>query len=96
LAFGFGTAYPGLQMIVAKITPPYRLGLALSTFFIFLDAGLGFGGYIIGYIAERIGFQNMFLTMAAVVLCIMPLYYLAHGRKVRKAQKSGRSASQSA
>ena len=31
------------QAIAIKLTPPERMGLATSTFFIFLDAGLGLG-----------------------------------------------------
>jgi MFS family permease len=90
LAFGFGTLYPGMQMIVTKVSPPHRLGLALSTFFICLDAGTGVGGYIIGFIAEWFGFQTTFLMLAAVVLCVIPVYYYVHGRKAGKTTQSAK------
>ncbi len=43
LGFGFGNIQSVCQTIAVKSTTLQRMGLATSTFFIALDAGLGFG-----------------------------------------------------
>ncbi|MFS8631109.1 MAG: MFS transporter, partial [Bacillales bacterium] len=51
MALGYGTLMSSMQSIIGKVSPPHRLGLAISTFFIFMDAGMGTGPYILGFIA---------------------------------------------
>ena len=50
IGLGFGNMQSCTQAIAVKLTPLHRMGLATSTFFIFLDAGLGFGPYLLGFI----------------------------------------------
>ncbi len=45
------------QTIAVKSAPLERMGFATSTFFIFLDAGLGFGPYFIGKLLDYIGYS---------------------------------------
>lgn len=63
------------------------MGLATSTFFIFLDGGLGFGPYILGFIAPAIGFGTLYIVLGLVVLVTAGLYTILHGKKAASAQK---------
>lgn len=82
LALGYGTIMSCMQSIVGIIAPPQKLGLAISTFFIFMDAGMGVGPYILGLIVEQFGFTKMYVVIAIAVLFLIPAYYFVHGRNV--------------
>lgn len=69
------------QAIAIKLTPPHRMGLATSTFFIFLDAGLGFGPYLLGFFIPTLNYSTLYIILAFVVLASSALYYLLHGKK---------------
>ncbi len=47
LGFGYGNIQLICQTIAVKSCSIERMGFATSTFFIFLDAGLGFGPYFL-------------------------------------------------
>ncbi|HOP75485.1 MAG TPA: MFS transporter [Bacillota bacterium] len=81
LAMGYGTLMSSVQTIVGKVSPPHRLGLGISTFYICMDSGMGIGPYILGLIAEGVGFQVMYIMLAVAVFCLIPAYYLVHGKK---------------
>jgi len=86
LALGYGTLMSSMQTIVGKLAPPHRLGLAISTFFICMDAGMGTGPYILGLIVERYGFRTMYGFLAIAVVCLIPAYYLLHGKRASLAK----------
>ena len=69
------------QAIAVKLTPSHRLGLATSTFFIFLDAGLGFGPYLLGFIIPLTGYSTLYIIMGALILVTAVLYHFLHGKK---------------
>ena len=75
------------QAIAVKLTPPHRMGLATSTFFIFLDAGLGFGPYLLGFIIPLTGYSTLYVILGVVVLASSILYYFLHGKKERASIK---------
>lgn len=78
---GYGNLQSGAQSIAIKVTPPARAGLATSTYFIALDAGLGFGPYLLGYLEPIIGFGQMYFYLAILVILSLIVYMLVHGRK---------------
>jgi uncharacterized membrane protein len=55
--------------------------LATSTFFIALDAGLGFGPYILGFIIPATGYRSLYVILGIVVLISTALYYFLHGKR---------------
>ena len=59
------------------------MGLATSTFFSFIDGGVGFGPFLLGFTIPVIGFRGMYLSMAIVVFACVFLYYFLHGRKAK-------------
>jgi MFS-type transporter involved in bile tolerance (Atg22 family) len=86
IGLGFGNIQSSTQAVAVKLTAPHRMGLATSTFFIFLDAGLGFGPYILGFIIPSTGYSHLYVILGIVVLLTSVLYYLMHGKKERAAK----------
>lgn len=83
IGLGFGNMQSTTQAIAVKLTPPHRMGLATSTFFIFLDAGLGFGPYLLGFVIPVTGYSTLYVILGFVVLASSVLYYFLHGKKER-------------
>lgn len=69
------------QAIAVKLTATHRMGLATSTFFIFLDAGLGFGPYLLGFLISATGYSMMYVIMGILIFATAILYYFLHGKK---------------
>jgi len=70
-----------VEAIAVKLTPPHRLGLATSTFFIALDAGLGFGPFILGFVIPVTGYRMLYVILAFIILGTAVLYYFLYGKK---------------
>lgn len=86
LGFGYGNIQSVCQTVAVKSASIERMGFATSTFFIFLDAGLGFGPYFIGQALDYINYSQLYFYSAMCVLTCIVVYYLLHGRKVGKCQ----------
>lgn len=80
IGFGYGNVQSITQAISIKVTPPDRLGLANTTYFIALDLGLGFGPFILGYLVPQLGYRGMYMTLGFVILAGLVVYYFLHGR----------------
>ncbi|ARK26243.1 MFS transporter [Sporosarcina sp. P37] len=83
LGLGFGNFQSCAQAIALQGVKPERLGVATSTFFIFLDFGFGFGPYVLGLLVPVIGYQQLYVVLMFVVLAALALYML-FGRKRQK------------
>lgn len=81
IGLGFGNMQSATQAIAVKLTPPHRMGLATSTFFIFLDAGLGFGPYLLGFVIPVTGYSTLYVILGFAVMLSIALYYMLHGKK---------------
>lgn len=81
IGIGYGNFNSVAQAVAIKLTAPHRFGLAISTYFIFFDLGLGFGPYILGFFVPSLGYQGIFLAMAGIIFLAIPAYYLLHGRR---------------
>lgn len=79
---GFGTLMSCSQAIVVKQSPEHRVGLAISTFFFYLDAGTGIGPFLLGSIIPLIDFRGMYMILAVGVFLSVFIYYQVHGKKV--------------
>ena len=88
IGLGFGNMQSCTQAIAVKLTPLHRMGLATSTFFIFLDAGLGFGPYLLGFIIPFTSYSTLYAILGFVVLVSTMLYYLLHGKKEKASMNS--------
>lgn len=81
MGLGFGNMQSITQAIAVKVVPSNRVALATSTYYIFLDTGLGFGPYIIGFIIPLTGYRHLYVIMGVIVLITTILYYFMHGKK---------------
>lgn len=81
IGFGYGNAQSITQALAIKVTPPERVGLANTTYFIALDLGLGFGPFVLGSIVSSLGYSGLYFILSIFVLAIIPIYLFLHGRK---------------
>jgi predicted MFS family arabinose efflux permease len=84
MAFGYGTLFSSLQTVVVRIAPVSHMGIAVSTFFVSIDAGLGIGAYLNGIIIDLFNFRQMYMILGVLVICLLPVYWFMHGKKQRK------------
>lgn len=87
LGLGYGNFQSCAQALAIKVTPRHRLGLANSTYFIFLDLGLGLGPFILGYLVPYVGFSGLYLSLVPLVGIAILVYYLLCGRKGKELVK---------
>lgn len=82
---GYGGVAPFGQAIAIRDSSKDRIGVATSTFFGFLDLGVGGGPIVLGAIIPMlgngmIGFRNLYLYSAPAVVIVWIIYYLIHGK----------------
>ncbi|MFX0595025.1 MFS transporter [Melissospora conviva] len=83
MGLGFGTLMSALQSIAVSRVPMPRMGLAISTHFFMLDLGIGLGPVLLGVLLNQLGYNQMYLVLAGVVVVSTGLYHLVHGRVER-------------
>lgn len=76
IGLGYGTFMSNGQAICLKHCEPQRIGIALSTYFVGLDLGLGVGPYIFGELRHFLSFQGMYLMAGVLPLFCALLYKL--------------------
>ncbi|ALH96031.1 MFS transporter [Acinetobacter equi] len=81
LGFGYGNIQSVCQTIAVKSASLERMGFATSTFFIFLDAGLGFGPYFIGKALDFIHYDQLYLYSGFAAFICLIIYFFLHGKK---------------
>lgn len=92
VGFGYGTFMASAQAISIKVSPKHRIGLATSTFFIFMDLGVGIGPFILGFLIPVIGYHGLYQYVAIVPFLCAFLYYFLHGKKANKTNPKKRMA----
>src|SRR5699024_11998886 len=86
IGLGYGNMQSTTQAIAIKVTSPERVGLATSTYYIALDAGLGFGPYILGFLIPVSGYHYLYVIMGVMVFVTILLYFLLHGKKRNRSE----------
>ncbi|MHA6260760.1 MFS transporter [Sporosarcina sp. CAU 1771] len=76
IGLGFGNFQSCAQAISLNGVPPHRMGVATSTFYIFLDFGFGFGPYFLGNIAAAYGYRNLYVILAGLIVFALVLYLI--------------------
>lgn len=72
IGLGYGTFMSNGQAICLKKCEKHQIGIALSTYFIGLDLGLGVGPYLLGELRTYLSFQKVYVVAAILpVLCIV-------------------------
>lgn len=81
IGIGYGNMNSIAQALAVKSTEPHRYGLATSTYFIFLDIGLGVGPFILGLVEPHTTYRMLFLAMVPIILVALVLYYFLVHKK---------------
>ena len=82
MGLGFGTYMSCAQAITIKLSPKHRIGLATSTFFIFMDLGVGFGPLLLGMIVPILKFKGLYILMGITLIICAILYSYLKYRKI--------------
>ncbi|MDO4400925.1 MAG: MFS transporter [Coriobacteriia bacterium] len=77
---GIGSAMGTFQAMAVATVPPWRRGVATSTYFVFFDLGIAIGSFAAGIIAGAVGYAAMFQIMAVfpILAC---LFFLVAGKE---------------
>ena len=81
VGLGYGAFMSNGQAICVKLVSEYRIGVAVSTYFIALDLGLGVGPYALGAFKESIGFGGIYSVCGIAAFLCAGLYYLLYARR---------------
>lgn len=80
IGLGYGSFSPFGQAIAIRNSEAHRLGITTSTFFGFMDMGVGFGPFILGMFMPLLGYRNLYFASAILALLIAVIYHFVHGR----------------
>ena len=76
-----GSMLPILNAEAILASPPERKEAAVATFYIAVDATIGFGGLLLGLIWDGIGITATFLTASISIAIALILSYILYGRR---------------
>ena len=73
-ALGFGTLNSACTSIITRRTPEHRRSYALSTFFIFCDATMGFGPALLGlFVSASTGYAPVYIISSIITILALPI-----------------------
>ena len=73
---GIGSAQPASQALLIDRARGAQRGLALSTYFMGFDVGIGLGAIVLGVISQTFGWQAMWTVSAiAIALGLVGVWY---------------------
>lgn len=78
--FGLSLTYPALGVEIVPRIPAANRGSALGAYSLFSDLSLGLAGPLMGQVAARMGFTDIFLVAAILSLAGLILVVLLHRR----------------
>ncbi|MBA4494591.1 MFS transporter [Paenactinomyces guangxiensis] len=84
IGIGYGGIQPCLQALVIQCVPAQCRGAATATFFIAIDAGIGLGSFLLGFVVNWLGYRGMFLSTILFVLVSCFLYWKARRNEMRE------------
>lgn len=88
VGLGYGTFMSNGQAVCIKLTPVHRVGVAISTYFVALDLGLGVSPYILGQLRPIIGFSGIYILTGIMSIICLVMYFILYGsRKQEYADK---------
>lgn len=88
IGLGYGTFMSNGQAICLKASEDHRIGIALSTYFIGLDLGLGIGPFILGELRSVLSFQGLYLVAGFLPVACAILYGIFYRVKLSEKEKS--------
>ena len=85
IGLGYGTFMSNGQAVCLKLVEPSKVSIALSTYFIGLDLGLGFGPYALGTVHSFLSYSGIYILCAALTVAVAILYAIFYKGKDAKA-----------
>lgn len=82
IGLGYGTFMSNGQAICLKKCEGHQIGVALSTYFIGLDLGLGIGPYLLGELRRVMTFQEIYRIASLLPVVCVILYALFYQSKI--------------
>jgi MFS family permease len=84
VGLGYGQLLSAGQVICVTRVPRVRAGMGASTYFLGIDAGMGFGPLLAGILVQWYGTAGLYWVLAAFVLTLVPVYWLVQGRHLHR------------
>lgn len=81
VGLGYGTFMSSGQAICVNLVPEHRIGVAVSTYFVALDLGLGVGPYALGEFKDGLGFSGIYAACGIAAFVCAALYFVLYARK---------------
>ena len=85
IGLGYGTFMSNGQAVCLKLVEPSKVSIALSTYFIGLDLGLGFGPYALGTVHSFLSYSGIYVLCAVLTVGVAILYAIFYKGKDAKA-----------
>ena len=86
VGLGYGTFMSNGQAVCLKIVKEHRISIALSTYFIGLDLGLGIGPYLMGILKSYTSFRGLYIVSGIIPLICTVLYIVYNKKKSHSAK----------
>ncbi|QAY62636.1 MFS transporter [Xylanimonas allomyrinae] len=80
VGFGHGVLVPAFQVEAVRLAGPLRTGVAVGTFFLFLDLGTGVGPVVMGRVVEASSYRAMYVATAVLGGAAALAWRLRRGR----------------
>jgi MFS family permease len=80
IGLGFGGLNPSFQTLAVLAAPTHKSGLATSTYFLFMDIGVGVGSFVLAILVNFTNYRIMYLVCAILVAFIALLFYTVSHR----------------
>ena len=84
IGLGYGTFMSNGQAVCLKLVESSKVSIALSTYFIGLDLGLGFGPYALGTVHSFLSFSGIYILCAVLTVAVAILYAIFYKGKDTK------------
>jgi MFS family permease len=81
LGLGIANFQTTIQAVCIRLAKGSSISQAISTYFIFMDLGIGMGPYLYGLLIPLTGFDGLFAAAAGITCICIFLYYLVYGKK---------------
>lgn len=85
IGLGYGTFMSNGQAVCLKLVESSKVSIALSTYFIGLDLGLGFGPYALGTVHSFLSYSGIYVLCAVLTVAVAILYAIFYKGKDTKA-----------
>ena len=85
IGLGYGTFMSNGQAVCLKLVEPSKVSIALSTYFIGLDLGLGIGPYALGTVHSFLSYSGIYVLCAVLTVAVAILYAIFYKGKDAKA-----------